>query len=119
MTHLKRHPVTDEAGRDELAAAYQEAIVEALAARCARALRGGRYGALAVGGGVSLNGALRARLAEVAAAADVPLLLPLPRYCGDNAAMIAALAGSGLGVTGDAAFALDATPSLTLGITSP
>jgi N6-L-threonylcarbamoyladenine synthase len=114
LTHLKRHPATDAAGRDALAAAYQEAIVEALAARGARALQDGRYRALAVGGGVSLNGALRERLAAVAAARNVPLLLPLPRYCGDNAAMIAALAGSGIGITGEAAFDLDATPSLRL-----
>ena len=57
---------------------------------------------------------LRARLTDVAVARHVPILLPSPGYCGDNAAMIAALAGSGIGVTGEAAFALDATPSLTL-----
>lgn len=119
ITHLKQHPVTCEADRDALAAAYQEAIVAALAARCDRALRSDRFAALAVGGGVSLNGALRARLAEVASARHVPLLLPLPKYCGDNAAMIAALAGSGIGVMGEAAFVLDATPGLTLAITSP
>ena len=64
---------------------------------------------------MSLNGALRARLADVAARARVPLLLPLPRHCGDNAAMIAALAGTGGGVTGEAAYRLDATPGLPLG----
>lgn len=115
MTHLKRHPMAGDTDRDELAAAYQEAIVGALAARCDRALGGGGFRALAVGGGVSLNGALRARLADVAARHRVPLLLPLPRYCGDNAAMIAALAANGGGVRGAAAFALDATPSLRLG----
>ena len=115
MTHLKRHPMAGDTGRDGLAAAYQEAIVGALAARCDRALGGGGFRALAVGGGVSLNGALRARLADVAARHRVPLLLPLPRYCGDNAAMIAALAAEGGGVRGAAAFALDATPSLRLG----
>ena len=115
MTHLKRHPVTGDMDRNALAAAYQEAIVEALAARCDRALGGGGFRALAVGGGVSLNGDLRARLARVAARHHLPLLLPQPRYCGDNAAMIAALAASGAGVRGGAAFALDATPSLRLG----
>ena len=114
MTHLKRSPVADDAERDALAAAFQEAVVGALAARCARALERGGYAALAVGGGVSLNGALRARLAEVTADKGVPLLLPLPKHCGDNAAMIAALAGSGIGLSGEAAFALDATPSLRL-----
>ena len=115
MTHLKRHPVTGDMDRNALAAAYQEAIVEALVARCDRALGGGGFRALAVGGGVALNGALRTRLARVAARHHLPLLLPQPRYCGDNAAMIAALAASGAGVRGGAAFALDATPSLRLG----
>ncbi|NLF21666.1 MAG: tRNA (adenosine(37)-N6)-threonylcarbamoyltransferase complex transferase subunit TsaD [Lentisphaerae bacterium] len=115
LTHLRRHPLASDAQRDALAAAYQEAIVAALASRCERALQHGAFRALAVGGGVSLNGALRARLAEVAARAGVPLLLPLPRHCGDNAAMIAALAGMGGGVTGEAAFRLDATPGLPLG----
>jgi N6-L-threonylcarbamoyladenine synthase len=114
MTHLRRHPIQNETERDALAAAYQEAIVAALATRCERALQSGRYRALAVGGGVSLNTPLRERLAGVAIAAGVPLLLPLPKYCGDNAAMIAGLAGSGRGITGPTAFTLDATPSLTL-----
>jgi N6-L-threonylcarbamoyladenine synthase len=114
LHHLRQHPPADDAERAALAAAYQEAIVAALAARCDRALRGGDYAALAVGGGVSLNGALRERLRAVAAARGVPLLLPEPRYCGDNAAMIAALAGAGGGITDARAMSLDATPSLSL-----
>jgi len=50
----------------------------------------------------------------VAASHAVPLLLPLPRYCGDNAAMIAGLAAAGGGVRGEEAFLLDATPGLRL-----
>ncbi len=113
LTWLRHHPQPDAATRNLLAAAYQKAVVEALAARCETALAKGSYRALAVGGGVSLNAALRQRMAEVAAAAGLPLLLPLPRHCGDNAAMIAALAGYGGGVRGEAAFLLDATPNLT------
>ena len=111
--YLQKHPVQNEDDRCEIAAAYQDAIVDALASRCERALRQGRYKGFAVGGGVSLNAALRARLQEVAARTGVPLFLPEPKYCGDNAAMIAALAGRGAGVRGDAALALDASPSLT------
>ena len=98
-----------------IAAAYQEAIVAALAERCGRALSGGRYRYLAVGGGVSLNRALRERLRRVAAQRGVGLLLAEPRFCGDNAAMIAGLAGAGGGVRGAAAAALDAVPSLAVG----
>jgi N6-L-threonylcarbamoyladenine synthase len=115
MYRLREQPPQDDAQRAEIAAAYQEAIVDALADRCARALRGGRYGALAVGGGVSLNRRLRERLQEVSAAAGVRLLLAEPRFCGDNAAMIAGLAGMGVGVRGEAAWRLDVAPALEAG----
>lgn len=112
-TYLQKNPVQDEEHRNRIASAYQDAIVDALASRCAKALRSGKYRGFAVGGGVSLNAALRARLKEVAEEADVPIFLPEPKYCGDNAAMIAALAGTGAGIRGDAAMLLDATPNLT------
>lgn len=111
--YIQKHPVESEADRDEIAAAYQDAIVNALADRCALALSRGRYAGFSAGGGVSLNSALRARLAEVAAKAHVPLFLPEPRFCGDNAAMIAALAGSGIGIQPPESWALDASPNLT------
>jgi len=75
-----------------LAALYQEAVVEALVRRCDEALRpSDRY--LAVGGGVSANARLRERLHELCARRGVTLLLSPLRYCGDNAAMIAGVAG--------------------------
>lgn len=113
-TYLAANPDPDEERRCRIAAAYQDAIVEALASRCAMALKSGRYRAFAVGGGVSLNAALRARLREVADDAKVPLYLPEPKYCGDNAAMVAALACEGEGVSGEAAMRLDATPGLAI-----
>ncbi len=115
MYHLREQPAKDEARVAEVAAAYQEAIVEALAERCERALAGGRYRALAVGGGVSLNRRLRERLAQVTERAGVRLLLAEPRFCGDNAAMIAGLAGAGGGVRGEAAMRLDVSPALEAG----
>jgi N6-L-threonylcarbamoyladenine synthase len=114
MYHLRKHPVAGPEDVNAIAASYQEAIVSALADRCDRALRGGSYRCLAVGGGVSLNARLRARLQEVAGHRQVRLLLAEPKYCGDNAAMIAGLAGAGCGVRGPAALSLDATPSLSL-----
>ena len=114
MYHLREHPPAP--GQvPEIAAAYQEAIVGALADRCGHALDSGRYRALAVGGGVSLNRRLRERLAEITAAHNVSLLLAAPKDCGDNAAMIAGLAGTGCGITGDAAFRLDVVPALEIG----
>lgn len=115
MYRLRDNPPQGDEAVAEMVAAYQEAIVDALAERCALALQGGTYRALAIGGGVSLNNRLRERLREVTIAAGVPLLLAEPRFCGDNAAMIAGLAGMGGGVCGEAAFRLDVSPALAAG----
>jgi N6-L-threonylcarbamoyladenine synthase len=115
MYHLRAQPPQDGEAVAEVAAAYQEAIVDALAERCAYALSKKNYCALAVGGGVSLNRRLRERLGQVTARAGVRLLLAEPRFCGDNAAMIAGLAGCGGGVRGDAAMRLDVVPALEIG----
>jgi len=115
MYYVKKNPPQDAAAVAAIVASYQEAIVDALAQRCATALRLGGYRALAVGGGVSLNSRLREQLTAVAEQAGVPILLAQPRYCGDNAAMIAGLAGAGGGVTGAAAMQLDVVPSLAAG----
>ena len=96
-------------------ASYQEAIVGAIADRTARALRRRAYRALIVGGGVSLNGRLRAKLAEVAQAAGVELMLAAPKNCGDNAAMIAGLAFYRRNLVGEEAIKVDVHPSLEAG----
>ena len=115
LYHVRRQPPANDAEKAGLVAAYQEAIIGTLADRTATALKRRRYKALIVGGGVSLNGRLRARLAEVAAAAGVPLLLAAPKYCGDNAAMIAGLAYWRRNVSGDVALSIDVEPTLQPG----
>jgi tRNA N6-adenosine threonylcarbamoyltransferase len=74
--------------RADLAAAYEHAIVEALIARTERALAAEREPRLAIGGGVAANRLLRER----AAALGVPVHVPPPELCTDNAAMIASAA---------------------------
>ena len=72
----------------DLAASFQHAVVEALAARCEQALAQTGLARLAVGGGVAANGPLRERLAALGVAVGIP-----PReLCTDNAAMIASAA---------------------------
>ena len=116
LTHVRKQPPQGEADVATLCASYQAAIVGALAKRADRALASAPYRSLALGGGVSLNRALRDALAQVAARRGVRLLLAEPKYCGDNAAMIAGLA-SALPLPADstAALALDVDPSLPIG----
>ncbi len=78
----------------DVAAAFQARVVEALAERTGRALaladsRSLRLSALVVAGGVAANAALRAALETVAHEAGLPLLAPPAALCTDNAAMIA------------------------------
>jgi N6-L-threonylcarbamoyladenine synthase len=74
--------------RADLAASYQQAIVESLSIRVERALGKTRLEKLAVGGGVAANGALRDRLRSLGVELDVPPV----ELCTDNAAMIASAA---------------------------
>lgn len=115
LYYMKEHPFANDSDRAErlpsIAASYQEAVVAALVDRCERAL-GPDATALACGGGVSLNARLRAALTDLARKKGVPLYLAEPAYCGDNAAMVAALAGAGQGRRGPEAMNLDANPVL-------
>lgn len=76
--------------RENLAASYQEAIVEVLVEKAFRAVRYYKVPGLAVVGGVSANGRLRTLLIEHAEKTGIQLALPPLPYCTDNAAMIAA-----------------------------
>lgn len=113
LYYLKNHPLSAE--RQEvasLAASYQEAIVDALLEKCASAVKG--MACIAAVGGVSLNSRLRARLQEFAESRRIRFVLAEPKYCADNAAMVAGLAGAGRGLTGPAALSIDADPNLEL-----
>lgn len=81
-----------EARKADLAASYQEAIVEVLVEKLKKAAHQTGLKSWTITGGVSANSGLRARASEVAQRAGATLALPPLRYCTDNAAMIA-LAG--------------------------
>ena len=83
-----------ERRRADLAASYQAAVVDQLIAKLARALRGGAWDAVALGGGVAANGLLRARTSELCEERGLRLKLVPGELCTDNAAMIASAARS-------------------------
>lgn len=76
--------------RAAFAARYTYEAVEAVAKKVGAALDREKVTALVCAGGVAANSHLRARLAEIAGVRGIPLFLPPPALCGDNAAMIAA-----------------------------
>lgn len=73
----------------DLAAGYQEAIVQVLVTKALSALKQSNLSAIAVVGGVSANSRLRAVLSERAEHGQIRLSLPSMEFCTDNAAMIA------------------------------
>ncbi len=74
-----------------LAASFQEAVVDVLIAKALWAVDATGVKDLVVAGGVACNSRLRERLIDAAHGAAIRLFIPPPRYCSDNAAMIAAL----------------------------
>jgi N6-L-threonylcarbamoyladenine synthase len=98
----------------ELSYGFQESVVDVLVTKTLRAAR--RLGARSVvlGGGVAANRVLRGRLADGAAAAGFPLVVPRPSLCTDNGAMIGAAASRRWAAGTRAGLDLDARPSLPL-----
>jgi N6-L-threonylcarbamoyladenine synthase len=75
--------------RADLAASFQQAVIDVLVAKARQALRRTKLSRLAVGGGVTTNQSLRAALEAMANSEGAELFLPPMTLCTDNAAMAA------------------------------
>jgi N6-L-threonylcarbamoyladenine synthase len=75
----------------DVAASFQEAVVDVLTRKALDACVEHGVETLLVGGGVAANTRLRALAAERCASAGVRLRIPRPGLCTDNGAMVAAL----------------------------
>jgi N6-L-threonylcarbamoyladenine synthase len=75
----------------DVAASFQEAVVDVLTAKAVRACREHGLNQLIIGGGVAANSRLRTLAGERCAAAGIQLRVPSPILCTDNGAMVAAL----------------------------
>jgi len=99
----------------DVAASFQEAVVDVLTRRAIAACQDQGVDQLVIGGGVAANSRLRALAEQRCAAAGISLRVPPPKLCTDNGAMVAAL-GSLLVESGadPAPLTLPADPSLAL-----
>lgn len=79
----------DESTKRATAAAFQEAVVAVLRAKCGRALKMIPHPRLVVAGGVGANQALRETLTESVKTLKGEIYFPPFEYCTDNGAMIA------------------------------
>ncbi|OPX20268.1 MAG: tRNA (adenosine(37)-N6)-threonylcarbamoyltransferase complex transferase subunit TsaD [Desulfobacca sp. 4484_104] len=101
-----RHP-DHRPGPADLAASFQEAVVDSLVSRALLAVEQTHSSRLVVAGGVAANRRLRQELQAQTEAAGIELSIPSPQRCTDNAAMVAALgyhllqAGERLDLSGD------------------
>jgi tRNA N6-adenosine threonylcarbamoyltransferase len=80
--------VSDEA-RADIAAEFQEAVVDVLVAKCVAAVERTGLSRLVVAGGVGANARLRQRLNAESGRAGFRLYYPQIEFCTDNGAMIA------------------------------
>lgn len=89
-TYLQKNK---EPSLPDVCASFQEAIVDALVAKTILAVKKERPQDLVVAGGVAANSRLRVKLAAALEELGFPvrLLVPSPKFCTDNGAMIAAL----------------------------
>ena len=96
----------------DMAAAYQEAIVDCLVGRTLEAVAGHRVKGVLIGGGVAANSLLRRELTRQS---PVPVVMPRPALCTDNGAMIGAAGWFHLRAGLRHQWDLDVLPRLRLG----
>ena len=89
LTRMRALDRPDEKTRADIAASFEAAIVDVLAAKCMAALERECMQRLVVAGGVGANARLRERLGREAAARGAEVFFPPLRLCTDNGAMIA------------------------------
>ena len=97
----------------DIAASFQEAVVDVLVKKSMSACERLACWRLTIGGGVASNKRLREKLARAAKHENIHLSLPEPRYCTDNAAMVAGVAYHLLELGRTAPLELDAVPQLS------
>lgn len=107
LYYLQDHP---DAARADVAASFQEAIVDALARKTIAAARALQRRHIVLGGGVSANTALRQRLLADAQRHGLEVVLPSFSLCTDNARMIAYRGATLLAVRGPDALTTDIFP---------
>jgi len=87
---VQKDPAAIKARVADVAAGFQEAVVDVLTHKLMHAAREKKCAQVVVVGGVAANRRLRERVRQAGAAEGVAVYIPDLELCGDNAAMIAA-----------------------------
>lgn len=108
---VRKHPEADTA---DVAASFQQAVVDVLVAKSARAAAEVGARGLCLGGGVAANSQLRESFLDACVEAGIRGFLPSRAMCTDNAAMVAAAAHYRLQLDGPSPLDVGAVPGLGL-----
>jgi N6-L-threonylcarbamoyladenine synthase len=73
-----------------IAASFQEAVVDTLLTKTMRAAKYHELNQVVIVGGVACNSRLREKFWQESQEAEISAFFPPPRFCTDNAAMVAA-----------------------------
>lgn len=92
VRYFLESPPGRDAQPEDVAASFQAAVVDVLMARLQSAYERDSYNAVALSGGVAANSALQAAFRVWTERNGITGFIPPPKYCTDNAAMIAAAA---------------------------
>lgn len=111
INYVRKHP---EAPTADVAASFQEAVVDVLVHKARKAAQDIGAKGLALGGGVAANSLLRERFLSACVEDGVHGFLPSRAMCTDNAAMVAAAAWWRLGADGASGLDHGADPNLKL-----
>ncbi len=111
VNHVRKDP---EISLPDIAASFQEAVVDVLVDKARRAAREVGAKGLCLAGGVAANSRLRERLLDVCVEDGLQAFLPSRAMCTDNAAMVAAAAWWRLRSDGPSPLDTGADPSLGL-----
>ena len=92
LNHLNKCRMTGEPIVEaDIAASFQQAVVDVLVDNAIRAAKDYHMDRLAIAGGVASNGALRAAMEAACEKEGIRFYRPSPIFCTDNAAMIGVL----------------------------
>ena len=109
LYHLTRQNAVDCVS--DAAASFQEAVVEVLAVKTISAAIESKAKQILLSGGVSANSRLRQRMTHDS---PLPVMIPPPVLCTDNAAMVAACGYFGINKAKTGPIDMDVEPSLQI-----
>ncbi|MGQ0616819.1 MAG: tRNA (adenosine(37)-N6)-threonylcarbamoyltransferase complex transferase subunit TsaD [Acidimicrobiia bacterium] len=115
VNYVRRHP---DVSTPDVCASFQEAVVDVLVAKAARAAEAIGAKGMCIGGGVAANSQLRERFLDACVERGLHGFLPSRAMCTDNAAMVASAAWWRLRSDGPTPLDAGADPNLGLPLTS-